>query len=217
MPMSNPGADLLSLGVHLFEAEAEAVRADAAFDEIHNQILENVETVATWPADAEQWTRENTEAYVKALRQFRGAAGEPYTVASKTMNKAWARYDAIAAAIRASNPKTPKGLVSTRWCRRCLTTANQNKRNRALFNSRSICHCAAPRSKCQHDSPIPAGQSKVAASRPLHCGWWAYRNGERDGPPGSAASGAQPTDTEALGALRTLADRQASLRGRMRW
>src|SRR5262249_14774406 len=55
-PMSNPDADLLSLGVRLFEAEAEAVRADAAFDEIHNQILENVETVATWPADAEQWT-----------------------------------------------------------------------------------------------------------------------------------------------------------------
>ena len=109
-PMSNPDADLLSLGVRLFEAEAEAVRADAAFDEIHNQILENVETVATWPADAEQWTWENTEAYVKALRQFRDAAGEPYTVASKTMNKAWARYDAIAAAIRASNPKTAEGL-----------------------------------------------------------------------------------------------------------
>ena len=45
--MSNPDADLLLLGVRLFEAEAEAVRADAAFDEIHNQILENVETVAT--------------------------------------------------------------------------------------------------------------------------------------------------------------------------
>jgi hypothetical protein len=38
--MSNPDADLLLLGVRLFEAEAEAVRADAAFDEIHNQILE---------------------------------------------------------------------------------------------------------------------------------------------------------------------------------
>ena len=45
--MSNPDADLRLLGVRLFEAEAEAVRADAAFDEIHNQILENVETVAT--------------------------------------------------------------------------------------------------------------------------------------------------------------------------
>jgi len=108
--MSNPDADLLLLGVRLFEAEAEAVRADAAFDEIHNQILENVETVATWPADADQWTRENTEAYVKALRQFRDAAGEPYKVASKTMDSAWARYDAIAAAIRVSNPKTPEGL-----------------------------------------------------------------------------------------------------------
>ena len=95
--MSNPDADLLLLGVRLFEAEAEAVRADATFDEIHNQILENVETVATWPADADQWTRENTEAYVKALRQFRD-------------DNAWARYDAIAAAIRVSNPKTPEGL-----------------------------------------------------------------------------------------------------------
>jgi hypothetical protein len=85
--MPHPDAELLSLGSHLIEEEARALRAEAAFDELHNQILDRVESVATWPEDQDEWTQEDAQAYCGVLRGFSDAAGEPYHTASEDMHR----------------------------------------------------------------------------------------------------------------------------------
>jgi len=109
--LPRPDVELLALGMRFIEEEAQALRAEAAFEELHNQLLNNVESVATWPHDPHEWTREDATAYYNALKRFRDAAGEPYRDACSIRDWAWARRDKTAEIIRASVPKTPEGLA----------------------------------------------------------------------------------------------------------
>src|SRR5262245_31529663 len=109
--LRRPDAELLALGIRFIEEEAQALRAEAAFEELHNQILHNVESIATWPADPDKWTREDAAAYCSALKRFSDAAGEPYRDACSIRDWAWERRDETAEIIRASAPETPEGLA----------------------------------------------------------------------------------------------------------
>jgi hypothetical protein len=109
--MLHPDGELLALGMHFIEQDAEALRAEAAFEALLNQVLDDVKSVATWPANQDEWTREDAEAYCNALKRFSNAAGELYRGASKAADRAWARRDRTAGVILASNPKTPEGLA----------------------------------------------------------------------------------------------------------
>jgi hypothetical protein len=103
-------AELLLLGARLLKEEADALRAQAVFSEMHEQILDKVESVATWPANQDRWTRKDSEAYGNALKRFSDAAGESYWAASRAADRAWARHDTTAIAIRNSQPHTVEGL-----------------------------------------------------------------------------------------------------------
>jgi hypothetical protein len=109
-PGSHPDGELLELGERFIRTAAEALRADEAFFVLHDQVLDKVEAVATWPADKDRWTQEDAKAYCVALSFFSIAAGEAYRDADKIRDRAWNEFDRIIHAIRASNPKTPEGL-----------------------------------------------------------------------------------------------------------
>jgi hypothetical protein len=135
--MLHPDGELLALGMHFIEQDAEALRAEAAFEALLNQVLDDVKSVATWPANQDEWTREDAEAYCNALKRFSNAAGELYRGASKAAGRAWARRDRTAGVILASNPKTPEGLAIKALVRCLRATKNRTTISPgAFFNSR---------------------------------------------------------------------------------
>jgi len=117
---ANPDdAELLVLGAQLEGMVAELPALCAWVDEVRELLEREIKNLASLPADREEWTQLDFQAYVEVrLRvevEGKTEIGAAYGRAAEAHEALYQRMDPLCIKIRSLRPRTAKGRALKRW------------------------------------------------------------------------------------------------------